>query len=106
MAMDEVVKVQVPQDDILLEMTRKLPELRKAFNISQTQLGELVGKSRQQISKIERGIAPLSWDTCLAIIMITCQKDRELFNSIIASDMITDINMLLEQRFNNDNDGD
>lgn len=100
------MKVQVPQDDILLEMTRKLPELRKAFNISQTQLGELVGKSRQQISKIERGIAPLSWDTCLAIIMITRQKNRALFNSIIASDMITDINVLLEHRFNNDNDGD
>ena len=101
--MDEVMKIQVPQDDILLEMTRKLPELRKAFHISQTQLGKLVGKSRQQISKIERGITTLSWDTCLAIIMIMCQKDQELFNSIIASDMIVDINMHLKQAFDKDN---
>lgn len=102
--MNEIIDVKVPQSDILFEMTEKLPELRKAFNISQTQLGKLVGKSRQQISKIERGVVTLSWDTCLAIIMVARQRNTEIFNSIVASDMIEDINALAEQKFDNNGD--
>ena len=33
-------------------------------------LGDAVGKSRQKISEMERGSAPLGWDTYLAILMV------------------------------------
>ena len=46
-----------------------LPTLRKELNVSQTELGLKVGKSRQTISSIERGLSPLTWDTFLSIAL-------------------------------------
>lgn len=48
-------------------LTERLPTLRKKVRISQDKLGHMVGKSRQKISDIERGTAPLGWDTYIAI---------------------------------------
>ena len=48
-------------------LSERLPTLRKKGHISQEKLGHMVGKSRQKISDIERGTAPLGWDTYIAI---------------------------------------
>lgn len=73
------------------EIAANLPKLRELYNISQTRLGELLGKSRQQISKIERGVAPISWDTCLAIVMLACKKDKKIFISVMGEDFIEEL---------------
>ena len=44
--------------------------IRKKLRMSQAELGEAVGKSRQKISELERGVAPLGWDTYLAILLV------------------------------------
>lgn len=74
------------QDDMITKLTQKLPLLRETYDINQTRLGVLVGKSRQQISKIERGVTPLAWDTCLAIIMVTHNRDSILFDEVMGND--------------------
>lgn len=79
------------QTNMMTELAQKLPTLRESYDISQTQLGTLIGKSRQQISKIEGGITPLGWDTCLAIVMVTRNRDAAVFNKVIGNNYFTQI---------------
>lgn len=58
------------QKELADSFIKDLPVLRKKVRMSQAQLGEAVGKSRQKISEIERGVAPLGWDTYLAILLV------------------------------------
>ena len=63
--------VQTPEQKALNEsLVNELPVYRKKLRMSQADLGEAVGKSRQKISEMERGVAPLGWDTYLAILMV------------------------------------
>lgn len=50
-------------------LVKRLPQIRKEMKISQTELGDKVGLSRQTISSIERGTVELSWNNYLAIMM-------------------------------------
>lgn len=52
------------------QLVVKLPELRKRVRLSQGDLGDRIGKSRQKISDIERLSAPMGWDTYLAICLV------------------------------------
>lgn len=63
--------VQTPEQKALIEsLVNELPVYRKKLRMSQAELGDAVGKSRQKISEMERGVAPLGWDTYLAIILV------------------------------------
>lgn len=65
------------QQEMIGQLVRKLPQIRKEMGISQTEFGKKVGLSRQTISSIERGGVPLSWNNYLAImIFIVANKDR------------------------------
>lgn len=54
---------------LIHKMVVELPQIRKKMKISQTEFGKKVGLSRQMISSIERGKAPLTWNNYLAIMM-------------------------------------
>lgn len=58
------------QRELINELIPELPVYRKKMRMSQADLALAVGKSRQKISEIERGVAPLGWDTYLAIVML------------------------------------
>jgi len=49
-------------------MASILVELRKEAKISQSELANLIGMSRQNYNNIERGKAPLSWGTYLSLL--------------------------------------
>ena len=57
------------QRELISSLVQELPAYRKKMRMSQAELGDAVGKSRQKISEMERGSAPLGWDTYLAILM-------------------------------------
>lgn len=57
------------KQQLISEMIERLPQIRKEMKISQTEFGKKVGLSRQVISGIERGTAPLIWNNYLAIMM-------------------------------------
>lgn len=80
------------QIELASMLANQLSKLRNLYGVSQAHLGTLIGKSRQQISEIERGNAPLSWDTCLAIVMLACKKDRNKFISVMSKQFLLDIN--------------
>ena len=60
-----------PQRTYILEhFVPQLPSLRKKAGLKQYELAAYIGKSRQKLSDIERGIAPMGWDTFLAILFV------------------------------------
>ena len=62
---------------LIKKMIIRLPQIRKEMKISQTEFGKKVGLSRQTISSIERGKAPLTWNNYLAIMMfLEANKER------------------------------
>lgn len=58
------------QKELINSLVQELPAYRKKMRMSQAELGDAVGKSRQKISEMERGAAPLGWDTYLAILLV------------------------------------
>ena len=71
------------KEQLINEMINRLPQIRKEMKISQTEFGKRVGLSRQTISGIERGTAPLIWNNYLAIMMfLEANKDscKTVFN--------------------------
>ncbi|MDD4492766.1 MAG: helix-turn-helix transcriptional regulator [Eubacteriales bacterium] len=87
-------------DKIQKELTEKLavllPQIRKAYGVSQSRLGSLVGKSRQHISKVERGLAPLGWDTCLAILLLACKKNKNTFIDVAGDKCLKEFEAFIE----------
>ena len=79
-------------------MVSDLPLIRKQLKLSQTEMGERLGKKRQTISAIERGVMPLKWDTFLAIMMLVEQnkdivscKNLELYQGGIKKELYVEI---------------
>lgn len=52
------------------ELINSLPEIRRKCRMSQSDLARKIGKSRQTVSDIERKVAPMGWDTYLAIVLV------------------------------------
>ncbi len=63
-------KISTGRQTLIDELVAHLPLFRKLAHISQSELAEKIGKSRQTISDIERKTAPMGWDTYLAIIKV------------------------------------
>lgn len=64
---------------ILEEFVDDLPKMRKRLGVSQTDLGNMVGLSRQTISSIERKQIPLTWNNYLAIMMFFCLNSSNIY---------------------------
>lgn len=67
--------IVTPQQKTLLEaFVADLPDYRKRIRMSQAELAKAVGKSRQTVSEIESGAAPLGWDTFLAVLTVLAAR--------------------------------
>ena len=70
---------------LVARMKDAMPVMRKALNLTQSDLSTLSGVSRTVISRVERNLQPLGWDAFLAITMVfhsnpTCSKLFDVFN--------------------------
>ncbi len=79
------------KQEILEEFVEKMPHIRKKLGISQTELGEKVGLSRQSISSIERKSVPLTWDTFLAISLVVLINDPDVFKEFDHPEKFLDV---------------
>lgn len=71
-----------PSRQLLVDaMVENLPKLRKGCHLSQTDVAKKIGKSRQTVSDIERGVAPMGWDTFLALVLVF--KMYKIFDNTI-----------------------
>lgn len=68
--------------EVLVKFSAGLPDVRKQIDMSQSELGEKIGVSRQTISNIERGNVQLTWSTFLAISMLIMINNDEVFQTI------------------------
>lgn len=73
---------EINKEELLSDFVNKLPEIRKKLGLSQSELGDKVGLSRQSISSIERGIVTFSWNIFLAIALVVFVNDPEIFEDI------------------------
>lgn len=71
--------IQAKRTELCQALAEHLPACRKAYGLSQEEFGELLGKSRQAISLMERGVLNISWDTALAIVFILSSLNKEQF---------------------------
>lgn len=51
-------------------MAEHLPELRKTLGISQSDLADYIGSTRQSISSIENKNRPMMWDTFMSLLLL------------------------------------
>lgn len=51
-------------------LSKKLPILRKMAGLTQTDMGEILGVSRQTITNIESGASKMKWSIFLALMFI------------------------------------
>ena len=55
-------------------MAENLPMLRARLNLTQTELGELIGVTRQTINSIESGSREISWGNFLSLLFLFTQN--------------------------------
>ena len=51
-------------------MAEHLPELRKTLGISQSDLADFIGSTRQSINSIENQKRPMMWDTFMSLMLL------------------------------------
>ncbi|MBQ7355356.1 MAG: helix-turn-helix transcriptional regulator [Clostridia bacterium] len=96
-------KLSEEQVKMISILSRALPHLRKDLGVSQTQLAEKVGISRQMISLIERGLQPMTWTQFLAIVFFfKCNNDFDRGKKKIAQKYpnVVEQILLLEYQLN------
>lgn len=57
-------------------MAQKLPVLRASLGITQTELAEMIGVTRQTLSAAESGVRPLSWGNFVSLLFIFTQNEQ------------------------------
>lgn len=72
------MKNNAKRKEVQIALQSRLPELRKALNLSQEEFADLIGKSRQGVSLFERGERFITWETCLAIIAVAVNRDENV----------------------------
>lgn len=56
-------------------MAKHLPELRKALGITQSDLAEYIGSTRQSIYSIETQKRPMMWHTFMSLLLLFTSND-------------------------------
>ncbi len=58
------------KEDLMRNMVKNLPTLRRSLGVSQGELAELVGVSRSTISNIENHKQVLQWNLFLSLLLV------------------------------------
>lgn len=86
------------QKELMAKMVENLPTLRRKLNISQADLGKMIGVSRTTIYTIETKKRPLTWNTFLSLILVFT-KNAETDKMLTIFEIYTDeLNNLLKIR--------
>ena len=75
--MKEIMGIYGPgREQYTKRMAANLPMLRMKLGLSQTELAELMGVTRQTVSAVENGVRPLSWTGFLSLLFIFMQNSE------------------------------
>ena len=67
---DKKSKINFPKEKYQKLMAENLAMLRTKLGLTQEEIAELIGGSRQTISLIERGVRPMMWDTFICLLFL------------------------------------
>lgn len=67
---------KIVRNELIEWFLDEMPIIRQRLHISQTDLGNMIGVSRQTISSIERREVQLTWDKYLAFIFAIHESDN------------------------------
>ena len=59
-----------PKDKYQKLMAENLVILRTKLGLTQDEIAEVIGASRQTLSLIERGVRPMMWDTFMSLLLL------------------------------------
>ncbi len=75
--MKEIMGIYGPEREKYTRlMAENLPMLRTKLGLSQTELAELMGVTRQTVSAVENGVRPLSWTGFLSLLFIFMENSE------------------------------
>jgi len=74
---ENVNEIQV--QELMDGLVKSLPRVRKMLGLNQTEFGEKIGLCRQSVSGIERGLAPMTRSTFLAIMFLCTVNDVDIY---------------------------
>jgi transcriptional regulator with XRE-family HTH domain len=67
--------IPFPKEKYQKLMAENLAMLRTKLNLTQEEIAELIGGSRQTISLLERGVRPMMWDTFICLLFVFQNND-------------------------------
>ena len=67
--------VSFSKENYQKNLAENLSTLRAKLSLSQQDLADLIGASRQTISLIERGSREMMWDTCMSLTLLFISND-------------------------------
>lgn len=72
------------QEEYIDRMVKNLPVLRASIRITQKELAQKIGITRQSMMNIETRRRPLQWSTYLALVLVFQQADdsKKLLESL------------------------
>lgn len=100
-------KISDEQQRMISVLSQALPHLRREMGVSQTELANKVGVSRQMISLIERQLQPMTWTLFLAVVFFfKCNNDFDKGKKKIAKKYpnVVEQILLLEHQLNTGED--
>ncbi len=87
--MDKELRNQM-RKEYIEKMIKNMPVLRAAANLTQAELADKVGVSRQTIVAIENGSRSLTWTMYLALLFVFKNNvESDLFDTIIVMEQAT-----------------
>ncbi len=97
------VREDFPKEKYTRLMAENLPMLRMRMGITQDELAELTGSSRQMLSLMEREVRPMLWDTFMSMICVfrmnSATRDILAFLGIYTQELEEFINVSDSERF-------
>lgn len=72
------------KEEYIDRMVKNLPVLRASIRITQKELAQKIGITRQSMMNIETRRRPLQWSTYLALVLVfqQAEESRKLFESL------------------------
>jgi len=67
---------EASKNELICKLTEELPVLRAKIALSQEEISEIIGVSRQTYSAIETRRRKMSWNTFLSLILLFDNNDK------------------------------
>ena len=68
--------LKIDKEKLIAILTEELPVLRAKLGLSQEELSEIIGISRQTYSGIETKRRPMTWNTFLTLMFVYSQNEK------------------------------